>query len=141
MNLGFSRKFKIQLSLAAVCIFPLFISYAASAASIVGWGEQVVGVNLSDGFIAISAGDYHSMGLKADGSIVAWGYNWAGQCNIPPPNSGFIAIAAGGAHSLGLKEDGSIIAWGSNRDGQCDIPEPNSGFIAIAAGGGPQPGP
>ena len=70
----------------------------------------------------------------ADGSIVAWGWNVSGQCNIPSPNSGFIAIAAGGGYSLGLKQDGSIVAWGWNNYGQCNIPSPNSGFIAITAG-------
>ena len=35
------------------------------------------------------------LGLKADGSIVAWGYNDYGQCNVPSPNTGFVAIAAG----------------------------------------------
>ena len=78
----------------------------------------------------------HSLGLKADGSIVAWGDNrLTGQCNVPAPNSGFIAIAAGGYHSLGLKADGSIVAWGDNANGQCNVPAPNSGFVAIAAGG------
>ncbi len=72
--------------------------------------------------------------LKASGSIVAWGYNYYRQCNIPSPNTGFIAIAAEGHHSLGLKTDGSIAAWGDNRHGQCNIPLPNTGFIAIAAG-------
>jgi len=70
----------------------------------------------------------------ADGSIVAWGWNNYGQCNIPEPNSGFIAIAAGADHSLGLKQDGSIVAWGWNNHGQCNIPSPNSGFVAVAAG-------
>jgi hypothetical protein len=41
--------------------------------------------------------------LRADGSIVAWGNNWYGQCDPPAPNTGFVAIAAGGDHSLGLK--------------------------------------
>jgi peptidoglycan/xylan/chitin deacetylase (PgdA/CDA1 family) len=68
------------------------------------------------------------------GSVVAWGTNGAGACNIPSPNSGFIAIAAGVGHSLGLKQDGSIVAWGWNNFGECNIPSPNSGFIAIAAG-------
>ena len=77
---------------------------------------------------------WHSLGLKADGSIVAWGYNAYGQCNVPAPNSGFVAIAAGGSHSLGLKADGSIVAWGYNCYGQCNVPAPNSGFVAIAAG-------
>jgi alpha-tubulin suppressor-like RCC1 family protein len=69
-----------------------------------------------------------------DGSIVAWGDNRSGQCNVPPPNSGFVAVAAGGYHSLGLKPDGSIVAWGNNYDGQCNVPPPNSGFVAVAAG-------
>jgi hypothetical protein len=37
------------------------------------------------------------------GSIVAWGDNYNGQCNVPAPNSGFVAVAAGYYHSLGLK--------------------------------------
>ena len=40
------------------------------------------------------------------GSLVAWGRNDDGQCDIPPPNSGFTAISAGARHSLGLKADG-----------------------------------
>ena len=87
------------------------------------------------GFTAIAAGEYHSLGLKTDGSIVAWGDNGYGQCNVPSPNTGFTAIAAGGYHSLGLKQDGSIVAWGWNRCGQCTVPSPNTGFTAIAAGG------
>ena len=43
------------------------------------------------------------MGLKGDGSIVAWGDPNYGQCDVPAPNSGFVAVAAGWIHSLGLK--------------------------------------
>ncbi len=84
----------------------------------------------------MAAGYLHSLGLKADGSVVGWGWNDNGQCNTPGPNSGFVAIAAGFAFSLGLKADGSIVAWGDNYFGQCNVPSPNSGFTAIAAGYG-----
>jgi len=50
----------------------------------------------------VARGRYHSLGLKADGSIVAWGANWSGQCDVPAPNSGFVAVGGGG-HSLRLK--------------------------------------
>jgi hypothetical protein len=53
--------------------------------------------------VAVAGGEYHSLGLKADGSIVAWGYNVDGQCNVPGPNTGFVAVAGGYLHSLGLK--------------------------------------
>jgi len=126
---------KRKLFLIAVVVLMLAASLSAWASgSIVGWGGQVVGVDLSAGFVAVAAGCYHSLGLKSDGSIVAWGANWDGQCNVPTPNIGFVAIAAGEHHSLGLKSDGSIAAWGTNGYGQCSVPSPNTGFVAIAAG-------
>jgi hypothetical protein len=85
-------------------------------------------------FIAIAAGRDHSLALRADGSIVAWGWNAYGQTNVPAPNTGFVAIAAGEYHSMGLKADGSIVAWGDNGGGQTNVPAPNSDFIGIAAG-------
>ena len=67
-------------------------------------------------------------------TIVAWGHNTYGQCDVPSPNNGFTAVAGGTYHSLGLRDDGSITAWGRNDEGQCNVPSPNSGFIAVAAG-------
>jgi alpha-tubulin suppressor-like RCC1 family protein len=81
-------------------------------------------------FVAVAGGAWHSLGLKADGSIVVWGDNYYGQCEVPAPNTDFVAIAAGTLHSLGLKADGSIVAWG----GDNDAPEPNTDFVAVAAG-------
>jgi hypothetical protein len=69
------------------------------------------------------------------GSILAWGYNTSGQCNVPAPDTGFTAVAAGSWHTLGLTSDGVIIAWGDNGGGQCNVPAPDTGFTAIAAGG------
>jgi alpha-tubulin suppressor-like RCC1 family protein len=52
----------------------------------------------------------HGLGLRADGSVAAWGQNDRGQCDVPSPNEGFIAVAAGDYHSLAVREDGSIAA-------------------------------
>jgi hypothetical protein len=68
------------------------------------------------------------------GSIVAWGWNGYGQCNVPGPNTDFVVVAAGRYHSFGLKSYGAIVAWGSNGYGQCDVPAPNPGFVAVAGG-------
>ena len=129
---------KSQITLLTAFFALLTLSFAPPTfadGSIIGWGEQVVGGDISGGFVKVAAGRAHSLALKQDGSLVAFGQNFYGQCNIPSPNSGFIAIAAGLYHSLGLKQDGSIVAWGANDYGQCNIPSTNSGFIAIAAGG------
>ncbi|MCD6588672.1 MAG: T9SS type A sorting domain-containing protein, partial [Candidatus Fermentibacteraceae bacterium] len=88
----------------------------------------------NEGFVAGAGGAYHSIGLKSDGLIVAWGYNNYGQCDVPEPNEDFVAVAAGGYFSLGLKADGSIVAWGCNGNGQCNVPAPNEGFVAVAGG-------
>ena len=104
------------------------------AGSVVGWGSQVVGVDLTGPFTQVAAGGEHSLGLKSDGTVVAWGANYSGQTNVPVPNADFVVVTAGWRHSLGLKNDGSIVAWGYNNSGQTNIPAPNTDFVAVAAG-------
>ena len=105
--------------------------------SIVGWGHTVFGKDLSADFVAIATHYENNLGLKSDGSIVAWGGNWDGQCDVPAPNTGFVEVATGPAHCLGLKFDGSIVAWGTGPPvdgGERDVPAPNTDFMAVAAG-------
>ena len=68
---------------------------------------------------AVAAGYYHSVGLKADGTVVATGFNDYGQCDVSEWTD-IVAVAAGGWHTLGLKADGSIVATGRNENGQCE---------------------
>jgi len=81
---------------------------------------------------AVSAGSYHSLAIKKDGSLWAWGYNREGQLGdgtagnyhhkSTPVRVGaandWKAISAGGEHSLAIKTDGSLWAWGWNSYGQ-----------------------
>jgi hypothetical protein len=70
------------------------------------------------------------------GSVLAWGSDFYGQCNVPAPNTAFVAVATFSLDNLGLKADGSIVAWGRNDHGQSDVPAPNANFMAVAAGDG-----
>ena len=71
--------------------------------------------------MAISAGREHTVVLKADGTVVAKGYNVDGQCDVDAWND-IVSISAGGLHSLGLKSDGTVIAVGEDDNGgQCDV--------------------
>ena len=80
-----------------------------------GFGQTNVPAPNSD-FVAVAAGESHSLGLKADGAIVAWGANVDGQTNIPAPNSGFVAIAGGGTHSLAIRR----VTGDADGDGDVD---------------------
>ena len=79
--------------------------------------------------IAIAGGSSHSLALKADGTVWAWGANWYGQLGdgtttdkttpVQVSNlSDVIILAAGDYHSLALKSDGTLWAWGYNYNGQ-----------------------
>lgn len=78
----------------------------------------------------VSAGVYHTLYLRADGTVLAWGQNSSGQIGtgatsttqsaptqplgLPPIQ----AVAAGGYFSLALDETGRVWAWGQNAYGQ-----------------------
>ncbi len=78
---------------------------------------------------SIAAGTNHTLALKNDGTVWAWGLNTSGQLgdgtitNKSTPVqvkslSGITAIAVGPNHSLALKSDGTVWSWGSNASGQ-----------------------
>jgi hypothetical protein len=68
----------------------------------------------------VVAGDYHTVGVKCDGTVVAVGYNLDGQCNVGDWMD-IVQVAAAWAHTVGLKRDGTTVAVGYNRNGQCDV--------------------
>lgn len=109
---------------------------------VVGWGDPLAGATPPAGLnnvIAISAGEYHSLALTADGTVVAWGANFAGQLNVPTGLSHVVAISAGGFHNLALKADGTVVGWGGENQSAfpCGAETPPAGLtgvIAISAG-------
>ena len=63
----------------------------------------------------VAAGDYHNIGLREDGTAIAWGLerirrNNATSLLVRP----LCTMAAGGSHNIGLRKDGTAIAWGCN---------------------------
>jgi hypothetical protein len=86
---------------------------------------------------SLAAGQYHTLALCTDGTLVAWGYNNRGQLGnnstasskVPVTIGSFGALAgrsvvatrASGAHSLALCADGTLAAWGWNHKGQLGV--------------------
>lgn len=78
---------------------------------------------------AISGNVGHSLALRNDGTVWAWGQNASGQLgdgtttNRTAPVqvsslSDIVAISAGDQHNLALKADGTVWAWGDNSSAQ-----------------------
>ncbi len=78
-----------------------------------------------------AAGGLHSLALRQDGALYAWGYNSLGQLGLtrtsaidyraqptlidPGP---WRKVCGGTSFSAGVKQDGSLWAWGDNQYGQ-----------------------
>jgi alpha-tubulin suppressor-like RCC1 family protein len=101
---------------------------------------------------AVAAGGSHSLALRDDGTVWAWGYNFNGQLGDGTTTqrstpvslnalTGVSAIAVGTNHSLALRSDGTVWAWGSNFNGQLGdgtttqrtVPTQVSGLTGVTA--------
>ncbi|MCX6023156.1 MAG: RCC1 repeat-containing protein, partial [Chloroflexi bacterium] len=101
---------------------------------------QVLGPNAA-GFltgvigVATGHGGGHSLAVKGDGTVWAWGSNVSGQLGrgnatssstpvqvVGVGGTGFLTdvvfVTAGANHSLAVKSDGTVWAWGVNANGQ-----------------------
>ena len=103
---------------------------------------------LSAEYISIAPGDNHTIAIKADGTLWAWGYNNISQLgnntvggNVPYPfqvgsETSWRKCAAGNAHSLAIKADGTLWAWGGNVYGQQGTSNTNTHASPVQVGNG-----
>lgn len=137
------------------------------------WGDNTIG-QLGDGGVTaqrlaptqvgilstwadLAAGLTHTVAVRRNGTIWAWGDNSHGQLGAGSTETAWspiqigsstdwAAVAAGWTHTLALKRNGSLWAWGGNYDGQLGIGSTadqlspqrlgaDNDWVAIAAGG------
>lgn len=84
--------------------------------------------------LALACGDFYSVGLRADGTVAAWGNNQYDHLSIPASATNVTAIGVAGNYSVALRADGSLVAWGTNFGGSLLFPTSASNVITLAAG-------
>ncbi|HEU5397064.1 MAG TPA: immunoglobulin domain-containing protein, partial [Verrucomicrobiae bacterium] len=135
-NLTFNRAG--TYSLQAANSFGTAISSNATLTllSVATWGSTnnyglgTVPLDLTNDVIAITAGYTHSVALKSNGTVVAWGNNSQGQTSVPANLSNVVAVAAAWSHTVALKADGTVVSWGD----RTNVPAGLTNVIAVAAG-------
>lgn len=82
----------------------------------------------------VATGQFHTLVLKTDGTVSAYGRNIEGQCNVPSYIQGITEkIFAAANNSYAILNDGTGVAWGyttptlSDPDGLLTIPNDDSG--------------
>ena len=128
-------------------MFLLILSYffwaGQASAQISVWGDNTYGQTnvppVGSNVIALAAGDYHCLALRADGTVAAWGDNSFGQTNVPFDLTNAVSIAAGSMSSLALRSDGTVAIWGTIEPTDVSNAPPNvTNVVALAAGPGAQ---
>jgi len=102
---------------------------------VAAWGDDTYGecdrpVTLSNA-VALAAGEYHSVAVQENGTVIQWGTNWG---NVPVDLTNAVAVAAGYSHSIALRSDGTVVTWGVTNDPANYVPANLSGVKAVACG-------
>lgn len=97
------------------------------------WGDNEDGESIAPlgvtNILSIAAGEYHSVAVEDNGSVIQWGYNWG---NVPADLTNAVAVSAGYEHTIALRNNGTVETWGN---GYADyVPTNLTGVQAVAAG-------
>ncbi len=123
---------------AGLVLIPLPVSHSAVVPGHVEtWGRDLFGETDVppglDGVIAVAGGFSHSLALRTNGTVVAWGSDNNGESAVQVPSglSNVVAIAAGGSGSAAVKADGTVVVWGSNISWLTNVPPEAVGVSTV----------
>ena len=121
---------------------------AAAGTSVVAWGagktvnigstndygQSIVPQNLTNA-VQVAGGWWHSIAVKADGTVQGWGDDRLGQLDLPAA-SNYVAVACGDWFTAALMSNGTVAAVGDNYNdfGERNVPGDLSNAVFISCG-------
>lgn len=84
--------------------------------------------------IAVNAGRFNTVFLTTKGTVITFGENRQGQCNVSDWKD-IVSVVTSGYHTVGLKKDGTVVAVGNNEYGECNVTDWTD-IIAVSAAWG-----
>lgn len=135
ISTGFSKVATGNLHTLAVKKDGTLWSWGTSSSGVLGLGQvpestgESSPVQVGAGYKQVAAAEFHSLAVKTDGSLWAWGRTLNGQVGngqsgsaayvSAPVNIGsnYVKVVATTNYSLGIKADGTLWGWGTDADG------------------------
>ncbi len=96
------------------------------------YGQSIVPDGLT-GIAAVAGGVFHTLALRTNGQVIAWGMNINGQSSVPSTLTNVTGIAGGHYYSMALKGSGAVVGWGNSGWGEASPPALTNAS-SIAAG-------
>jgi alpha-tubulin suppressor-like RCC1 family protein len=101
----------------------------------------------SHGWAAVACGSDHTVALRKDGTLWAWGGNDAGQLGLGNTTTrltptrvgnatGWASVSCGDGDTLAVRTNGTLWAWGFNGNGELGLGDTKERLTPAEVGGG-----
>src|SRR3989338_5085700 len=126
---SYSANVSFSLS-SSSCTKTVYVWFKDSAGNVsVVVSDSITYSPTTTNWSSVSAGYYHTIAIKTDWTLWAWGFNNYGQLgdgtttNRSSPTqigsgTNWSSVSAGGYHTVAIKTDGTLWVWGNNGNGK-----------------------